>query len=54
MVTIKMEMPKSCSECPLMYDYLNCSVTSTPIDMDSYDEKRLADCPLQEIDTKDE
>ena len=51
-----MEMPKSCSECPLNYDQMACDVTMTRwwsdtmvlMDFDS-DKERLHDCPLIEL-----
>lgn len=53
-----MEMPKNCSDCPLNYDQMSCSVTGTGwwsdtmvlMDFDS-DKERLYDCPLVEIPT---
>ena len=51
-----MEMPKNCSECPLNYDQMMCTVTGTRwwsdtmvlMDFDSAKE-RLHDCPLIEL-----
>lgn len=51
-----MEMPTNCSDCPLNYDMMSCSVTGTRwwsdkimlMDFDS-DNERLYDCPLIEI-----
>ena len=50
-----MEMPKSCSECPLNYDQMACDVTLTRwwsdtmvlMNFDS-DKERLPNCPLVE------
>ena len=49
MIQIEMDMPMSCSECPLMYDYLYCPVTSTRVDLASFDSERLANCPLHVV-----
>ena len=51
-----MEMPKNCSECPLNYDQMMCTVTGTRwwsdtmvlMNFDSAKE-RLFDCPLVEV-----
>ena len=53
-----MEMPKNCSDCPLNYDQMSCSVTGTGwwsdtmvlMDFDSCKE-RLHNCPLIDIPT---
>lgn len=53
-----MDMPKNCSDCPLNYDQMSCSVTGTGwwsdtmvlMDFDSCKE-RLYNCPLVEIPT---
>lgn len=50
MIVIDMDMPKSCSECPLSYDYISCIATgsrfwskdcTTNIETDV-----LPDCPI--------
>lgn len=53
-----MEMPKSCSDCPLNYDQMACDVTGTRWWSDTMvlmgfdsDKERLYDCPLVEIPT---
>lgn len=53
-----MNMPKNCSDCPLNYDQMSCSVTGTGwwsdtmvlMDFDSCKE-RLHNCPLIDIPT---
>lgn len=53
-----MDMPKNCSDCPLNYDQMSCSVTGTGwwsdtmvlMDFDSCKE-RLHNCPLIDIPT---
>ena len=53
-----MEMPQNCSDCPLNYNQMSCSVTGTGwwsdtmvlMDFDSCKE-RLYNCPLVEIPT---
>ena len=47
MLLIDMDMPKCCSDCPLMYDYLECSVTKKRL-KSTMENERLADCPLSE------
>ena len=48
-----MEMPKTCSQCPLCYDYMMCSLRDGRFSHmgESFDccEMRLADCPLVEL-----
>jgi len=48
-----MEMPKTCSQCPLCYDYMMCSLRDGRFSRmgESFDccEMRLADCPLIEL-----
>ena len=48
-----MEMPKTCSQCPLCYDYMMCSLREGRFSHmgESFDccEMRLADCPLVEL-----
>lgn len=50
---IGMEMPKTCSQCPLCYDYMKCSLRDGRFSHmgESFDccEMRLADCPLVEL-----
>ena len=41
-----MEMPKSCWDCPMMYDYLYCVVT---MDKRLKEDTRADSCPLTEI-----
>lgn len=48
MLLIDMEMPKCCSDCPLMYDYLECSLTKSPLNLCAMENERLADCPLSD------
>ena len=51
-VLIKMDMPKSCSECPCEYDSFRCNVTGTKFwDIEDFDvfTQRLPNCPLVEI-----
>lgn len=51
-----MEMPKSCSDCPLNFDQIACDVTLTRwwsdtmvlMNFDS-DKERLPNCPLVEV-----
>lgn len=49
MTIIDMPLPKSCSECELLYDCMYCIVTTTRIDFSKADYERLADCPLHEV-----
>lgn len=48
-----MEMPITCSQCPLCYDYMMCSLRDGRFSHmgESFDccEMRLADCPLVEL-----
>ena len=51
-----MQMPPTCSECWLAYDFMACGVTGNRwFDQDNIDagfdsnEARLSDCPLKEI-----
>ena len=48
-----MEMPKTCSQCPLCYDYMMCSLRDGRFSHmgEPFDccEMRLADCPLVEL-----
>lgn len=52
-ILIRMEMPKTCSQCPLCYDYMMCSLRDGRFSRmgESFDccEMRLADCPLIEL-----
>ena len=50
-----MDIPKSCSDCPLNYDEISCVVTGTRWWSDTmvllnfdYTKERLYDCPLSE------
>lgn len=51
-----MDIPKSCSDCPLNYDEMSCVVTGTRwwsdtmvlLDFD-YTKERLYDCPLSKV-----
>ena len=51
-----MDIPKSCSDCPLNYDEMSCVVTGTRwwsdtmvlLDFD-YTKERLCDCPLSKV-----
>ena len=51
-----MNIPKSCSDCPLNYNEMSCAVTGTRwwsdtmvlLDFD-YTKERLHDCPLSEV-----
>ena len=51
-----MQMPENCSDCPLNYDMMSCSITGTRwwsdtmvlMDFDCQ-ESRLYDCPLVEL-----
>lgn len=46
-VMIDMEMPKCCSDCPILYDDMLCPITGTNIaDWNEIDKQRLPDCPL--------
>ena len=54
-----MQMPPTCSECRLAYDFMACGVTGNRwYDQDNIDagfdsnEARLPDCPLKEIPEK--
>ena len=49
MIQIDMEMPKSCADCPLLYDQMSCSATGVGIDWNNYDKERLSNCPLKEV-----
>ena len=50
MIKIDMDMPKSCSNCDLLYDCMSCIVTGSKVDFDNYDTTRLSDCPLEDMD----
>lgn len=56
MVQIDIPMPRSCADCPLFnaydFDIGYCGKTTSLIPMNTFDEKRLNDCPLKEV--KDE
>ena len=51
-----MNIPESCSDCPINYDEMSCAVTGTRwwsdtmvlLDFD-YTKERLHDCPLSEV-----
>lgn len=52
-ILIRMEMPKTCSQCPMCYDYMMCKLnhfafwnTNEPFDCC---DDRLAGCPLHEL-----
>ena len=45
-----MDIPTNCSDCPIEYDMINCSVTDTRLDWSNMDKKRLQDCPLKSVD----
>ena len=52
-ILIRMEMPKTCSQCPMCYDYMMCKLNhfafwNTNEPFDCCDE-RLAGCPLDEL-----
>lgn len=56
-----MEMPKSCSDCPLNYDMMLCCITGTRWWSDTIvlmnfdcDKQRLYDCPLVEVKDEDD
>ena len=49
MVQIDMEMPKNCSDCPLNYDMIFCSISETKMSWSKMDKERLPDCPLKEL-----
>ena len=42
-----MDMPKNCAECPIFYDFMECSITTTHADFEQMNSKRLSDCPLK-------
>ena len=44
-----MEMPKSCWDCPFMYDYLHCLVRHCIKEKYENEDKRDKDCPLFEL-----
>lgn len=48
-----MEMPKTCSDCPLCYDFIECLLTGTRCVGNKFHqdfcETRFKDCPLVEI-----
>lgn len=50
MIGIKnFEIPKSCSDCALCYDYIACSITNTHVNYEALNDERLDDCPLIEV-----
>ena len=52
MVGIKdFEIPKSCADCALCYDYCVCIITGTSVNWDEMNQYRLDDCPLIEVKT---
>ena len=56
MILIDMDMPKSCSECPLYddhWDYPACYATDETRGYNfKYREKRMPNCPLREFSKK--
>lgn len=50
MVKIDIDMPKSCEDCPLIYDMIQCCVTRSNLYGDAYGVARMPDCPLMEIE----
>ena len=55
MIGIKnFEMPKSCSDCTLCYDYIACSITNTLLNYEALYDERLNDCLLIEVKEDEE
>lgn len=50
MIQIDIEMPPNCYDCPMLYDGMGCIITGQGVDWNDYDEKRLSDCPLKEVE----
>lgn len=52
---VDIDMPKSCGECPFNYESIGCmAITGDDwefkyTDEDVYEEKRLPNCPLEEV-----
>ena len=44
-----MGIPKCCSDCPILYDQMYCSITESKVNWGNYDKSRLDDCPLKEV-----
>ena len=53
MLLVDMEMPKSCSDCPICYDFICCPIIPEHMDFERMNIERLPNCPLKELDTKD-
>ena len=53
MVQIDIDIPKSCAMCPLLVpttpDVAYCKLTGNIADVESFDEMRLKDCPMREV-----
>ena len=45
------DMPKSCDECPLNYDYMDCMGKDTHIEL-KFEQARPIDCPLRPMPQK--
>lgn len=57
MICIKdFEMPKTCADCPIYYDFMHCGITGTEyttclVEYNFDDLKaRMNDCPLVEVE----
>ena len=49
MIIIDIEMPKTCMECPILYDMMCCGITGSPIWRPNMTGDKLNNCPLHEI-----
>lgn len=48
MILIDLDMPKSCMDCPMNYDYVYCSLNEKINNVFNYDESRHEECPLMD------
>lgn len=52
LLILDMEIPKTCSQCPICYDYMMCRLLNFPFaEMESFDccDDRLGGCPLIQV-----
>ena len=45
-------IPKDCSDCPMNYDDMFCSLNECKFDLKTWTETRLSNCPLKEIELR--
>lgn len=48
MILLDIEMPETCSECPLLSEEIWCTITGTSVWQNhiDYNKERLPDCPI--------